>query len=118
MEYDEKRDDYRVPKGWYEELANRIDEYNVVAIDDRVTHWMPLPKPPTETGGRMMRNKEELFFLIDRAIESARCRIYRVKTNIGESYAHQVKAENQNELMGITIKALEFYKEQMEQEGK
>ena len=52
MEYDEKRDDYRIPKGWYEELANRIDEYNVVAIDDRVTHWMPLPKPPTETGGK------------------------------------------------------------------
>lgn len=65
-----------------------------------------------------MRNKDELFFLIDRAIESARCRIYRVKANIGESYAHQVKAENQNELMGITIKALQTYKKQLEQEGK
>lgn len=65
-----------------------------------------------------MRNKEELFFLIDRAIESARCRIYHVKANIGESYAHQVKAENQIELMGITIKALKLYKEQLEQEGE
>jgi hypothetical protein len=63
-------------------------------------------------------NTNEQTALIDQAIESARCRIYRVKANIGESYAHQVKAENQNELMGITIKALEFYKEQMEQEGK
>lgn len=65
-----------------------------------------------------MRNKEELFFLIDRAIESARCRIYRLKQNPGESYAHQIKTENQNELMGITIKALDFYKEQLEQEGE
>lgn len=63
-----------------------------------------------------MRNKEELFFLIDRAIESARCRIYRVKANIGESYAHQIKTEKQTELMGITIKALEFYKKQLEKE--
>ena len=61
---------------------------------------------------------DEELALIDQAIESARCRIYRVKANIGESYAHQVKAENQNELMGITIKALEFYKKQLEKEGE
>lgn len=63
-------------------------------------------------------NTNKQLTLIDQAIESARCRIYRVKANIGESYAHQVKAENQTELMGITIKALEFYKEQLEKEGK
>ena len=63
-------------------------------------------------------NTNEQLALIDQAIESARCRIYRLKQTPGESYAHQVKAENQIELMGITIKALEFYKKQLEQEGK
>lgn len=60
----------------------------------------------------------EQLTLIDQAIESARCRIYRLKQNPGESYAHQIKTENQIELMGITIKALEFYKKQLEQEGE
>lgn len=46
--YDEERDDYRVPEGWFEELLNEIDDYNVVAISDPVTHWMPLPEPPKE----------------------------------------------------------------------
>jgi len=46
--YDEDRDDYRVPEGWYEELNNRIEDYNVAAIPDLVTHWMPLPVPPKE----------------------------------------------------------------------
>lgn len=46
--YDESRDDYRVPEGWFEELLNHIDEYNCVAIGEPVTHWMPLPEPPKE----------------------------------------------------------------------
>lgn len=46
--YDESRDDYRVPEGWFEELLNHIDDYNCVAIGDVVTHWMPLPEPPEE----------------------------------------------------------------------
>lgn len=46
--YDEDRDDYRVPEGWYEELNNRIEDYNVVAIPDLVTHWRPLPEGPKE----------------------------------------------------------------------
>lgn len=60
---------------------------------------------------------DEDLAIIDQAIESARCRIYRLKQNPGESYAHQIKTEKQTELMGITIKALEFYKEQLEQEA-
>ena len=50
--------------------------------------------------------------LIDQAIESAKCRIYRLRANSGDSCteAHQIKAKNQEELMNITIKALEFYK--------
>lgn len=46
--YDESRDDYRVPEGWFEELLNHIDEYNCVLIGDTVTHWMPLPESPKE----------------------------------------------------------------------
>lgn len=46
--YDESRDDYTVPEGWFEELLNHIDDYNCVAIGEPVTHWMPLPEPPVE----------------------------------------------------------------------
>lgn len=46
--YDESRDDYRVPEGWFEELLNHIDDYNVVCIGDTVTHWKPLPEAPKE----------------------------------------------------------------------
>ena len=45
--------------------------------------------------------------LIEQAIESAKCRIYRLKVNSGSTLAHQKKAENQIELQKITIKALE-----------
>lgn len=51
------------------------------------------------------------YDLIDRAIESAKCRIYRLKKDSSMSKAHQVKAKNQRELMEITIKALEYYKD-------
>lgn len=45
--------------------------------------------------------------LIERAIESAKCRIYRVQANSGSSIAHQKKADEQALLQTITIKALE-----------
>lgn len=50
--------------------------------------------------------------LIDRAIESAKCRTYRLKANTPSSCTkeHQVKAVNQIELMEITIEALERLK--------
>lgn len=65
-----------------------------------------------------MINKE--LALIDQAIEAARCRIYRVreKCGDGESYSHQVKAKNQEDLMRITIKALDFYKNYVKQKGE
>ncbi len=53
------------------------------------------------------------YDIIDQAIESAKCRIYRLKANRGESFAHQKKAENQIQLMNITIDALECYKENL-----
>lgn len=52
------------------------------------------------------------YDLIDKAIESAKCRIYRLKQNEGSTFEHQKKAENQQELMKITIKALEYYRDQ------
>ena len=49
--------------------------------------------------------------LIDRAIESASCRIYRLKANSGETVHHQRKAENQIDLQKITVEALKYYKD-------
>lgn len=45
--------------------------------------------------------------LIERAIESAKCRIYRVRANVGKSMMHQIKADNQAEIQQVTIDALE-----------
>ena len=46
--------------------------------------------------------------LIERAIESAKCRIYRVRDNAkGRTTSHQRIAENQAELQKVTINALE-----------
>lgn len=54
------------------------------------------------------------YDLINQAIESAKCRIYRLKQNEGSTLAHQKKAKNQQELMKITIKALEYYRDKAE----
>lgn len=47
--------------------------------------------------------------LLQRAIHSAKCRIYRINydLNCDISLTHQKKAENQKELMDITVEALE-----------
>lgn len=44
-EYDEDRGAYYVPGGWYELIEN-WDEFSMIAIDCRLDHWMPMPKPP------------------------------------------------------------------------
>ena len=46
-EYDEETDEYYFPVGWWEVIKN-WDDYSCVAIEDFVTHWMPLPEPPKE----------------------------------------------------------------------
>lgn len=53
------------------------------------------------------------YDLIEKAIESAKCRIYRLKSNEGSTLAHQMKAKNQQELMKVTIKALEYYRDKV-----
>lgn len=40
-EYDEEKDGYRIPKGWWE--GCHYGEINNNDINDQVTHWMPLP---------------------------------------------------------------------------
>lgn len=41
-EYSEEDDEYYLREGWYEVIKN-WDDYNSVAVEDFVTHWMPLP---------------------------------------------------------------------------
>lgn len=53
------------------------------------------------------------YNLINQTIEPAKCRIYRLKANSCSTEAHQ-KAENQQELMNINIRALEFYRDEYE----
>ena len=46
FEYDEDADAYIIPEGWWEyKHYNQDEEFNH-QIEDRVTHWMPLPEPP------------------------------------------------------------------------
>lgn len=70
---------------------------------------IPMPKVKTK---RQLTDEE--YDLINQAIESARCRIYRLKANSGSTEVHQKKSENQQELMEITIRALEFYRDEYE----
>ena len=44
-EYREEDDEYYLCEGWYEVIKN-WDDYNSVAVEDFVTHWMSLPNPP------------------------------------------------------------------------
>ena len=45
MDYDEEADAYIIPEGWWESV-DYGDEFN--AVDDFITHWMPLPEAPKE----------------------------------------------------------------------
>ena len=48
-EYDEETDEYYLPEGWWEIIKN-WDDYSCVAIEDFVSHWMPLPEPLESEG--------------------------------------------------------------------
>lgn len=48
-DYDEDRDDWKVPEGWYEYCVYNEDGSQGV-IDNFVTHWKPMPKGPREEG--------------------------------------------------------------------
>ena len=44
-EYSEEDDEFYLREGWYEVVKN-WDDFNSVAVEDFVTHWMPLPERP------------------------------------------------------------------------
>ena len=44
-EYSEEDDEYYLCEGWYEVVKN-WDDFNSVAVEDFVTHWMPMPEQP------------------------------------------------------------------------
>lgn len=46
-DYNEEADEYYFPEGWWEIIKN-WDDYSCVAIEDTITHWMPLPQPPED----------------------------------------------------------------------
>ena len=46
--YDEEKDDYIIPEGWWENRQFTPDDVYNSPIDCEVTHWMPLPELPDE----------------------------------------------------------------------
>lgn len=48
IDYDIENDKYLIPEGWWEHKHYLDDDVYNNAVDDTVTHWMPLPEPPKE----------------------------------------------------------------------
>lgn len=46
-DYDEEKDIYYLSEGWYELIDNWDDYSSIVITEGNVTHWMPLPEPPS-----------------------------------------------------------------------
>lgn len=46
--YDEERDDYIIPEGWWESRYFTPDDVYNCPVDCEVTHWMPMPELPKE----------------------------------------------------------------------
>ena len=47
-EYNKENDDWFLPEGWYANVAPVTDEYLSYFLDEKVTHWQPLPEPPKD----------------------------------------------------------------------
>lgn len=48
IDYDIENDKYLIPEGWWEYKHYLDDDVYNNAVDDTVTHWMPLPDLPNE----------------------------------------------------------------------
>ena len=48
FEYNEEKDAYFTPAGWYEQIDNWGDFSSVHIYEGSPSHWMPLPAPPQE----------------------------------------------------------------------
>lgn len=48
FKYNEELDAYIIPEGWWEYRHYNGDDVYNQPIDDKLTHWMPLPEPPKE----------------------------------------------------------------------
>lgn len=46
--YDEENDEYRIPKGWWENRHYCPDDVPDYQVNDTVVGWMPLPNKPKE----------------------------------------------------------------------
>lgn len=46
FDYDEENDKYLISEGWWEYRYYNPDDIYNNCVDDKVTHWMPLPEPP------------------------------------------------------------------------
>jgi len=53
FEYDEKSDSFVIPEGWWE---YPVYSESFSAVDDFVTHWLPLPQPPKEDADEAAEN--------------------------------------------------------------
>ena len=49
--YDEENDIEYIPEGWWEFRHYNPDDVYNNAVDDKVTHWMPLPEAPKGGAG-------------------------------------------------------------------
>jgi hypothetical protein len=49
--YDEENDVCYIPEGWWEYRHYNPDDVYNNAVDDKITHWMPLPEAPKMKGG-------------------------------------------------------------------
>jgi hypothetical protein len=49
--YSEENDDFFVPEGWWENRQFTPDDIYNNPVDCTVTHWMPLPEPPSGMEG-------------------------------------------------------------------
>lgn len=50
-EYSEEKDEYFIIEGWYEIADNSSDYGSYWIHEGTVTHWQPIPTPPTQKGG-------------------------------------------------------------------